>query len=731
MIRFHNFRTLWATVATVFCLPLHAALAELPISGDPIIHLVADQLNPTHANNSVVTQWQSSGSLGLALSSIGSREVRLAKNLPHFGGRSAVVFEGPGESMGASILESDAFEFPDTGQGLTIFAVMTGERSPQPMNIGAFGIGMRGSQAAPNNLAIVSLDPGTDRSTNTSALRFNGLFLSAQPSEITTARHVFTIRVQTNRPAIQSLYRIDGKEQSFSTWTEDGGELMFRLQNEHANHLTLGRRRGTTGVITASHPYNGMLAEFIVYNRELDLSEIIEVENHLMQAYRNQAAMAQSMQKARKFAGVSDAGPSAHWLQIPKMRRIYAPHYPWIYQENHGWLYSAMDTWREGGWFFDTSMGNWWASCEDAYEWVFHAKDGWRIPEYPTLEPWIDEQWDVPGVHTGFPDPNVFKFGDDYYVFGTRSHFFRTRTFQRDDIEMFDLQLDFGEHSPDVRGIWGFSVYQHTDGEFHAYATLHFGSHQTVVAHLEPQEGEEWTTADPITKWRLTSILVGDPSADESAYESKVLRDDDGSLYLVTNQRVGDDVHIVAYEMESPAVLKPDATRHILLSPEGYHTEDRNLPGSMQIVESTVIQKIQGKYMLLYSVGDYARSNYKIGTAFADTLIPDDGYQKIRVSDPKGVWQDRGLGGEIYYVLQTQRLNWYNFVGHWVDGPGIGTIIHLEDGDHMIFHARRRGVIPERGGWHRYVWIIPVDINIGDGDPSPDWIRPRIPKPRR
>ena len=73
----------------------------------------------------------------------------------------------------------------------------------------------------------------------------------------------------------------------------------------------------------------------------------------------------------------------------------------------------------------------------------------------PVINPFIDESQDVPWEHTGFPGPFVFEDGNYYYVFGTGRMFFRRRTFSKDDLERFVLDLDFAEESGRVVQIWG------------------------------------------------------------------------------------------------------------------------------------------------------------------------------------------------------------------------------------------------------------------------------------
>ena len=123
-------------------------------------------------------------------------------------------------------------------------------------------------------------------------------------------------------------------------------------------------------------------------------------------------------------------------------------------------------------------------------------------------------------------------------------------------------------------------VYKHIDGSYHGYATLHYGNFKTVIAHFLPQLGEVWTEEHPITKWRLDKILIGDVDKGWFAYDCNVVRDENGTLYLIynagyPNETLGVDIHIKAWRLLDPATLDPNFTPRPILSPEGYRSETR------------------------------------------------------------------------------------------------------------------------------------------------------------
>ncbi len=220
-------------------------------------------------------------------------------------------------------------------------------------------------------------------------------------------------------------------------------------------------------------------------------------------------------------------------------------------------------------------------------------------------------------------------------------------------------------------------------------------------------------------------MLVGDVAREDwYAYDSKVVTDTDGSLYLIYVTRRGRDNHIMARRLAAPDRVDRDEPPHTLLKPSGLRSEDRDEPGGMQLVEGPSILRHRGQSVLLYSVGDFARDNYKLGVAYSDGLIPPDGrtYEKVLRKDVRKVWGEQDSPLEVVYVLQSQKRDWPNHSGGLVAGPGAGSVILLDGRPWLLFHgyrpsdARRR---PE----DRFVFKVPLRIDIRGTTPSPDWLR--------
>jgi Glycosyl hydrolases family 43 len=329
------------------------------------------------------------------------------------------------------------------------------------------------------------------------------------------------------------------------------------------------------------------------------------------------------------------------------------------------------------------------------------------------------------------PDPFAYHDGDDWYIFGTgaETYFLQGRELVPGRMHKVALHLDYAGFTPRVAHIWAFTIYRHRDGAYHAYGTLHLGHFHTVIGHFAPQTGEMWSPGRPITRWKLDKVLVGDVAREDwYAYDPEVVVDEDGTLYLIYVTRRGRDNHIMAQRLAAPDRADPAAPPHTLLKPSALRSEDRNEPGGMQLVEAPSIVRRQGHSIMLYSVGDYALDSYKLGVAYSDRLIPPDGrtYEKVLRKDAGEVWGQQDSPVEVVYVLQSQKRDWPNDCGGLVAGPGSGSVIVLDGRPWLLFHGYRPAD-KRRRPEDRFVFKLPLEIDIRGSTPSPGWLSVELP----
>jgi len=322
-------------------------------------------------------------------------------------------------------------------------------------------------------------------------------------------------------------------------------------------------------------------------------------------------------------------------------------------------------------------------------------------------------------------DPYVFKEGGLWYIYGTQEYCLKGAKLEMGKLREVPYTLEYpeGKRPADV---WGFHPFKGSDGSWHGVGTLHLGYFKTEVAAFDPEPGQKWLPGSPITKWRLNRVLVPYEEGKMATYETKVYKDSNGQLYLVycRSLGLGNNVSIVAHKMISPSTLDTASEPVVLLAPEGYQSEYRNEGAPLQIVEGPNIVKINDYYILLYTVGDFAATNYKAGFAYSKTLIPAKGttYQKVLIEDPKKVWGGR-TNREIQYLVQSQHREWPNFIGNQVAGPGLLNLVQEDGKYYLVFHGYKPASKDRYDAGQRMLWKAEVSVNVSDKIPPTEWIK--------
>lgn len=268
-----------------------------------------------------------------------------------------------------------------------------------------------------------------------------------------------------------------------------------------------------------------------------------------------------------------------------------------------------------------------------------------------------------------------------------------------------------------------------------------------VILHARPTSGGD-SSAMP-THWTADTLLVGSFDHKTPAdYDGKYVSDGE-QLYLVYERELSSKPNVfglVAQPMDSYS--KPSSAPPVtLLEPEtvdgGLASEnyfDQSQSGGFRLVEVGNIIKVDGKFLMLYSVGSFERPVYKIGVAWSDTLLPTNGstYRKVRMRDTTGVWGRKGAN-EVDYLLQSQRKDWPNYAGASVQAPGVGSLVE-RDGNWYLFFAgydpkeKQTGHNDTFEASHRQPYYVPVNLNIPSGTSVRkatdtelrSWITPRL-----
>lgn len=292
------------------------------------------------------------------------------------------------------------------------------------------------------------------------------------------------------------------------------------------------------------------------------------------------------------------------------------------------------------------------------------------------------------------------------------------------------------------------NIYQDARGHWQMATTLHLSNGTVkwnVIAHASPTN-----TGNPVpTAWVADVILVGSLQTPAKAdYDGKYF-EDGGCLYLLYSKALqAYPLHdgVVAQLMQSST--QPAATPPVtLIEPtdenNGFNSEYYlyNMSSPFKLVETGNVTKINGKYAIAYSTGDFQQPSYKAGVAWSDSFLPPlrQTYKKVLMEDVSGVWgQLHHL--EVRYLLQAQKSDWPDYVFDQVFAPGVPSIVQDPSGTWYLFFAaydpKDAPLLPNSANYdpkHRRPYFVELQVNVPKGRTvreTPDsqlatWIIPR------
>ena len=258
-----------------------------------------------------------------------------------------------------------------------------------------------------------------------------------------------------------------------------------------------------------------------------------------------------------------------------------------------------------------------------------------------------------------YPDPDVTRVGDTYYMISTTMHFFPGAGILRShDLihwEICSYIYDTLEHTPGEilegeetiygHGMWAASLRYHA-GRFYVVFIAHEWP-KTFLFTAENIEG-------PWTRQYIDGIY----------HDCSLLFDDDGRVYIVYSNR---DIRLTELKKDLSGPKEGGLDRIIV----------RDAPGDFLGYEGSHLYKINGKYVL-FLIHSRQREWYRTHACFvADNL--------------EGVW----AGGEVYYG-DLDNLH---------SGPAQGGVVDTPDGRWFSV------VFQDRGAVGRIPVLIPVTWN--------------------
>ncbi|GHJ41538.1 hypothetical protein [Streptomyces sp. TS71-3] len=291
------------------------------------------------------------------------------------------------------------------------------------------------------------------------------------------------------------------------------------------------------------------------------------------------------------------------------------------------------------------------------------------------------------------------------------------------------------EHGLDVRSTKAHHITRMSDGHWEMVLSSEVvphgrprSDHWNLIMHAHPAQQTGTDTAPE--HWVADSVLVGSLDHSEPAnYDGKYF-EDGGRLYLLYSKSISTDptrFGIGAQRLDTPSrpadsepvmLLDPSPSGAAGLASENYFGVGQK--NGFRLVETGNVFKIDGKYVMVYSVGSYQRPTYKIGVAYSDTFLPGDGgtYRKIHRTDAKGVWGRPGAD-EVDYLLQAQKPSWPHYVRDQVQAPGVGSLIENDHTWYLFFAGYDPSEKPQGddqtfAASHRAPYFLPVHVRISD-----------------
>ncbi len=263
-----------------------------------------------------------------------------------------------------------------------------------------------------------------------------------------------------------------------------------------------------------------------------------------------------------------------------------------------------------------------------------------------------------------FPDPDVIRVGDAYYICSTTMYYMPGGALLRS----YDLiNWEFCSHIYDTLED---TPRENLDGENHAYANgmwapclrYHDGVFHVIFIANDTRKTYHFTAENPEGPWKKSYI--------EGFYhDCSVLFDDDGKVYIMYGNR---EIHVCE--------LKPDLSGPV----EGTDkVVIRDEPGGFLGYEGTHLYKINGKYYAFF-IHSCKEEWIRIEAAFmADNIYGEwtgGDVIRYRLPDTTGVAQ----GG----IVDTPDGDWYGVI--FGDRGAVGRIpnlvpMHFDDSGFPVF----------------------------------------------
>ena len=215
-----------------------------------------------------------------------------------------------------------------------------------------------------------------------------------------------------------------------------------------------------------------------------------------------------------------------------------------------------------------------------------------------------------------FPDPFILRVGDDYYAYATNARGKNLPVIRSSDLLTWEEAGEKGDALPDLppwaavlQGLtWAPSVFPRDGGYVLYYVARNTATGQQCISHAVSESPDDPFVDDSEAPWLCQTEQGG-------SIDPEPFVDDDGTAYLLWKNDgncCGLPVWLYAQRLSADG-------RALLGEPARLITYDQ--PWEHPLVENPSMVRHEGRYILIYSAGNYADRYYAVGYAVCDSPL--------------------------------------------------------------------------------------------------------------
>ena len=294
-------------IVVAFGMLINMCFADVPVQEGLIIHLDAQSISGL-SDGDIVSTWTDSSSSDAVVGDVFSVS---GWNTPVY--VSNALNGHPAIRMnGSHALVSNSISIPSVDSGLTVIVVATGDGSGDAgERLLQFG------QLNSNTGHIIGMDYSTNTtlSDGGSGLRFNnGKMLVKDGNPVTKSFHIVAAQIGQGQTYSAAKYYVDNLQLQEFNNTASNNNIFTLIADNNKLSIGTGYSNGTPGALMTSDAYEGDISEIIIYNKQLDLTEMEQVYDYLYGKYFDESLIIHL--NAAELSGLDSGDSVTEWLDL-------------------------------------------------------------------------------------------------------------------------------------------------------------------------------------------------------------------------------------------------------------------------------------------------------------------------------------------------------------------------------------------------------------------------------